>query len=373
MMTQSTSTLSYLSSRAPFALFSVGAIALLLTSASGAGATYEEPFEEQRDIAGERVTIEHSHGNIQIRGWDRDDLKITGKKVVRARDLETAENFANSMKVEISENRGEIEIKTIRPKQVKAWRINDQSIHYELFVPNNLPVEVDSEHGNVSITQFADGISVNGEHGNLDVEEIGNYVEVEHEHGNVSIAGIEGVLEVQTEHGNLDIQSITGTVEVEHEHGKADLAGIDGEVDAQIEHSNVEISDVNGPVSLEHEHGRVSLKNLHGDLEATKDHGSLVVEGVDGDVSVDVEHANTRIHATGAVASTYRIEAEHSDIRLILPHPDKVSYSLKTEHGRINTTLPINIAKGKDWQAATSQDGNPNVVVSADHGDISIE
>ena len=48
---------------------------------------------------------------------------------------------------------------------------------------------------------------------------------------------------------------------------------------------------------------------------------------------------------------------------------DQACYSLKMDHGRIKTVLPINIVKGKDWQAATSQHGSPNLVVSTDHGD----
>jgi hypothetical protein len=78
------------STRTLFALFSGGAIALFMAIASleaaiGSGTKFEETFELEKRISGERVEIKHSHGNIQIHGWDRSDLKITGTEVSRSK------------------------------------------------------------------------------------------------------------------------------------------------------------------------------------------------------------------------------------------------------------------------------------------------
>lgn len=366
------------SARTLFALFYGGVITLLMTSvplaaAFGSGAKFEEAFEVEREISGDRVTIKHSHGNIKVHGWDRPDLKLAGTKIVKALDSEKAESYAKSMEVKVTENRGDINIETVRPKGLKTWSIREHLIHYELFIPNNLLVELESEHGDVLLTHFRKGVSIEAEHGNLSVEEIENHLEVNHEHGNVSIAGVEGTLKIKAEHGNLEVQAVTGSLEMKHEHGNVALVGIDGEVDAKSEHGNVNATDINGALNLKHEHGRVVLKGIHGDLRVKKDHGTLAVEGIGGGVEIDVEHANTRIHTLDAISSRYQIEGEHSDIQLRLPHADQARYSLKTDHGRIKTALPITIVKGKDWQAATSQSGNPNLIVSTDHGDISIE
>lgn len=378
MTTHSISPQNFYFARRLFALIYSTAIVSFLISAPlaaafGSGKKFEEAFEMEREISGDRVTIKHSHGNVKVHGWDRPDLKISGTKIARALDGEKAEAFANSMEVRISENRGEIVIETIRPKGLKAWSIREHFIHYELFVPNHLQVDLDCEHGNVLLTEFREGVSVDAEHGSLSVENIGNYLEVVHEHGNVQIAGVEGTLEINVEHGKLDVQAVTGLLEVKHEHGSVVIAGIEGDIEAKLEHDKVDVSDVLGSLELKHEHGRVVLKAIHGPVSVKKEHGSLVIEGADGAVEVDVEHANTRIHANDAITSNYNIEGENSDIVLRLPHADQVRYSLKTNHGHINTKLPITIAKGKDWQAATSQLGNPNLVVSTDNGDISIE
>ncbi len=377
MTTHSISSRKYNSARPRFLLLSSTIVLFLastaLAAAFGSGTKFEEAFEMEKEISGDRVTIKHSHGNIKVHGWDRPGLKIAGTKIVRALDGEKAESFAKSMEVRITENRGEIMIETVRPKGLKTWSIREHLIHYELFIPSSLPVELDSEHGNVLLTQFREGVSVEAEHGGLSIEEIGNYLEVDHEHGNVSIAGVEGAMEIKAEHGNLDIQAVMGSLEVKHGHGKVVLDGIDGEVDAKFEHGKVDVTDVHGSLDLKHEHGRVSLKGIHGDLRVKKEHGTLAVEGVDGGVEIDVEHADTRIHASDAISSSYEIDGEHSDIRLLVPNANEASYALKTEHGRIHTDLPITISKGKDWQAATSQEGNPNIVISTEHGDISIE
>ncbi len=348
-------------------------ICLAASTASWADATYEEAFEFEREIAGERVEIKHEHGNIAIHGWDQPGLKISGEKIVRARNLETAENYAQSVNVEISQGGGEIRVETVRPKKSKAWQIRRDQVNYELYLPRALLVELESEHGSVMVTDFANGVSVEGEHGRLSVESIGEFVEVEHEHGDVSIAGIDGAVEVKTEHGKLNIQAVSGLLELEHEHGNATLDGIDGEVEAKVEHSGLTISDVRGSLDLKHEHGRVSLAGIQGNLRVNKDHGSLAVEGIEGGIDAKVEHANTRIHTAEGASAHYEIEGEHSNIKLVLARADEARYSLKADKGRIVTSLPINIVKGKDWQAATSQHGAPNVVVSTDHGDISIE
>ncbi|HIE25758.1 TPA: hypothetical protein EYP66_00555 [Candidatus Poribacteria bacterium] len=78
---------------------------------------YKEKFSEVFPVDDAiSVQIEHSHGNIEVRGWDEQELKLDGEKIVRAKTEELAREYANGMKVEITSKDDRIYVKTIRPE-----------------------------------------------------------------------------------------------------------------------------------------------------------------------------------------------------------------------------------------------------------------
>ncbi len=241
------------------------------------------------------IDISHSHGNIAVRGWDKNEVKIEGEKIVGAKDEETARMYAEQMKVEIESEDGRIIVRTIRPERERAWKIQKITINYELYAPNALEVTLENRHGNVRVEGFMGGLDLNSQHGQLEVAQIGGNASIEHQHGNVDVSQISGDASVSKQHGKLSIRSVDGELELSHEHGNVEVATIGKSADLHKRHGNLTVASVGGILRLDQQHGNVQLKTIEDNVEITKQHGKIDVETVNGNLSIDSQHTALRI------------------------------------------------------------------------------
>lgn len=295
-------------------------------------ATIEQDFSESMPTEAETgIDISHSHGNISVKGWDRDEVKIEGKKIVKAKDEETARMYAEQVKVEIKSEGDKIVVKTIRPKPEESWKIRQTTINYELYAPERLNVALESIHGDVLVENFTGKLDLGSRHGKLQIAQIGKDASVKHEHGDVNISHVGGNAWVSKRHGDISIESVGGELRLDHQHGNVDLDTIGKGADLTKQHGEVNVANVGGMLKIDHEHGRLRLKMIEGDVEIKKQHGEIDIETVNGNVSVHSEHGNLRVidiggnvHLTGAhgdahvenVSGVADISRQHSKVSL---------------------------------------------------------
>jgi len=195
----------------------------LVNIANPASEVFEQTFSQAMPTKNEAdIDISHSHGNITVKGWDEEEVKLEGKKIVKARDKETAQMYAEQMKVEIKSEGGRIIVRTIRPEPDRSWRIRQNTINYELYAPKRLNVSLKNEHGNVWVESFLGELDLNSRHGNLQVAQIGKDASIQHEHGHVEVSQVGGNASVDKRHGDLKIESVGGELKLNHEHGHDD-------------------------------------------------------------------------------------------------------------------------------------------------------
>lgn len=349
------------------------ALQRLFGSRNNSSERVEESFRDEMAVARNPIAIAHSHGDIHVRGWDRDVVKIEGRKVVRARDLATATEYLHSMKVEITSNGGTTRIETVRPPQKQEWRIREQSVHYDLWIPNSVPVQVESRHGAVDIENLLGSLRVKSEHGDLNLLEIDDEVTVEHEHGNLSLTGVGGEVKIRKRHGNCAIQAVAGALQLEHEHGAVEIEGIRGDTRIRKRHGNCEIKALHGKLEMEHQHGNVTLVGVQGGLRLKKAHGRVVANNLNGPVTIVSEHSNIDVTADDPISMPYHLETRHGNVDLSFPNADAVGYQLRTAHGHINAPDSVPITRKNHRESGVRESDNVTVEVAAEHGNITIK
>jgi hypothetical protein len=391
---------------------------------------FEQTFSQAMPTRDEiDIEISHSHGNITMKGWEKEEVVLEGQKIVRARDRETARLYAEQMKVEIKSKGDRIFVRTIRPEPDPAWQIRQITINYELYAPKRLNVTLKNEHGNVVIESFQGKLDTNSRHGNLQIAHIGKDASIQHEHGNVEVTEIGGDASVEKRHGVLTLKSVGGELKLTHEHGNVEVVQIGKRADLTKRHGSLNVVDVGGAVQLEHEHGNVHLKQIQDDVDTQKAHGNVEVEGVNGNFTLSSEHSNlnavgiagdvywrgahgnahienvsgaaniVRSHGNielhnvkGAVSvknahssvevissqpitQPYLLHTEHGNLRLAIPERSNVELLARTEHGRIHSNLPLSIMSGRHNAMAEGRinDGGTTIELSTRHGNIAVE
>jgi DUF4097 and DUF4098 domain-containing protein YvlB len=149
-----------------------------------------------------RISLDNINGNVEITGWDRNEVQIDAVK--KARDQQRLDEA----RIEVNAGTDSVEIKTHYPED--RTNNNPASVHYQLHVPRNARLD----------------------HINL----------------------VNGSLTAQKVSGEVIAKLVNGKVQVSDLAGRADLSTINGKIEANYASLNnvaeIKLKSVNGPIEL---------------------------------------------------------------------------------------------------------------------------
>ena len=224
----------------------IALVALGLTVPATAMA--ERFVEETRSLAADgSVRIENEFGDIEIAGWDRNEVRITGDLSDDVRELEIRE-AGNGLRIRVDYHD----------------RRSIDGADLDIMVPKGASVESHSVSGDID----AGGLE-------------GELVEMRTVSGDIEVGASAQRLNLNTVSGDIDFSGTASRVSVETVSGEIDLSGVGGEIEA---------STVSGDVNV---HGDAlasgEFEAVSGDVEITAsldDGGRLNVSSMSGDIDV---------------------------------------------------------------------------------------
>lgn len=226
---------------------------LLLLAAPPLAALASTPINETRPLDPDgKVEIANLKGSIQVRTWDKPQVRITGSL---GRGVE---------KLEIGAGGSELEIKVRYPRQAS-----------DASEPTDLVVDVPTL-ASLEIDGVAVGISVIGT--------AGRSLEIRSVSGDVTVAGAPRKADIESVSGDLELTLNSGDVEMNSVSGSVRLRGrLDGEIGAETVSGNITV-DSRGErlrqVSSSSVSGNSTLK------VGLAEGGSIKVESVSGNIKV---------------------------------------------------------------------------------------
>ena len=111
---------------------------------------YEEKFEKTESIARDgKVEVRNVSGDVEVKTWDRNEVKIDALKISKASTMEKAKEYAQKVKIEVFKENGILKIETKYPKpSIKGLSV---SIHYTLMIPSQAAIKGKSVSGDVTL------------------------------------------------------------------------------------------------------------------------------------------------------------------------------------------------------------------------------
>jgi DUF4097 and DUF4098 domain-containing protein YvlB len=253
-------------------------IALLMV---GTTALADEPVNRTLDAETDgTVTVENVAGSVEVRGWSRNQVEVTGTLGDRVEEL-------------VFERDGdEIIIEVKVPRRHSGGIASDLSIN----VPERSTIEVDTVSADIEVADVL---------GEQELESVSGDITTEAHAANIELGTVSGDIEVQGD--NQPIRSELTTVS-----GDIDADSLSGEIG--IEAVNGDVSAINGSFS------RARVETVNGDIVF---HAGLV-----GDGRLDVETINGTVDIDfgGDVSARFDIETFNGDIRNCFgPEPVRTS------------------------------------------------
>ena len=200
------------------------------------------------DATGE-VVISNVSGTVDVRGWDRNEVQVTGT-VGRGVD-----------RVDVDSSSGRTVVKVVLPHGSS----HDGSADIEVSVPRGSSVEVSAVSADVTSHGVLGTQRIKSVSGEVTADISGNESEVSSVSGDVTVRGDGKAI-------SLRVKSVSGSLDLTNTAGKVDVVTVSG--DARVHMGDT--SEVRG---------RTTSGNLEVSGKLTRD-GRVDVEGVSGDITL---------------------------------------------------------------------------------------
>jgi len=181
--------------------------------------TETEEFHQTYPLsAGGRIALQNINGPVQIKAWDREEVKVDAvKRAGNKHDLDEVE-------IKIQSDKNSLAIHTEYARHEHTWTRNDPgSVDYVLTVPRNSRLD-----------------DINLVNGDLAIEGVGGEVRASCVNGRLLVNGLSGRAELSTVNGNLEanFDRLSSPVEVSSVNAKV-LLTLPSDARADIEASTV--------------------------------------------------------------------------------------------------------------------------------------
>lgn len=269
---------------------------------------YEEKFEKTVSLAKDgEVSLNNISGRIEVKSWNKDQVKIDALKVSMASSLSKAKENAAKVEIVIDKDDNILRIKTKYAKKTFGKSTN-VSVNFNLWIPDQASVNIKSVSGGVSL------------------EEIG---------GTLKVDLVSGDIEVRKAAKGMDCKTVSGTLEVEDIAGDADLNTVSGKIFASRVRGSIDAETVSGGIELR----EISEAKV---VKAKVLSGSIVYQG--------------NINPDGR----YNLNSFSGTVEMIVPSDSSFEFEAKTFSGKIKTDFPITATgeiKGREIHGVVNEGG----------------
>ena len=172
---------------------------------------------------GARLTIDNYAGEVVIRVWDKDAVRVQARHNGRT-------------KVDIHADANIVTVGAATP--VKS----NGSIDYDIMAPAWMPLKIEGHYDFVTVEGVQSEISVTTVRGDIVLKNVGA----------VTAKTIEGAIEIDGARGKVALSSVNEDIKIAGVNGDLSADTTNGSITlARIESTNVEITTVNGDITYE--------------------------------------------------------------------------------------------------------------------------
>ena len=260
-------------------LIQIIALCALTPSAVWAGESLDQKWTVDTGV---RLSVENVAGQIEIQGWDRDEVHLTGRLGDSVEELK------------IDETSSELQITVV----IRDERDIDNTV-LKLKVPAGANVNANAVSANIEISGLDNekltGTSVSG---NVEVQAKSQWVSLESVSGNVGFSGQTARISAESVSGDIELSGLSGDVEATTVSGDMELeAGMMDRGKFETVSGDIRISaELSGS-------GRLNAESMSGDVVVSlpaSQSGLFKAQSFSGRISTDFGSVSSAKHGPGS-------------------------------------------------------------------------
>lgn len=267
---------------------------------------FEEKFEKTVALAKDgKVYLSNIAGDIDVKTWDRGEVKIDALKVSKHSSMDKAKEYAGLVKIEVTEEGGTLSIVTKYPKN--GPKNMSVSVDFNLMIPAGATADINSVSGDLTLTNIGGAAKAETVSGDVTLEKVAGTLKGKTVSGNVTVMGAAKGVYCKSVSGNVKVDDVVGDAELQTVSGTIEAGSVKGSITAENTSGDVKLIDVTDAKVIK-------AKTLSGDVDYVgviysdgsynfKSHSGDVLLTVPSDAAFDLE-AKT---FSGSIESDFEI------------------------------------------------------------------
>ena len=276
------------------------------------------------------VSISNHSGFINVVGWDKDKISVTG----------TLDDDAEKL---IFEQKGAQVLIKVEYPRMDNWRADGSKI--TVFMPKNIRMKSASISSDIHISNL---------------------------HGGVEVKTVSGDILAKNISQNVELSSISGNINSHNLSGKVSLAAVSGDINDSNSTGRLEIRSVSGEVDINSQAKEVFFNNVSGNSELNlAEVIELRIRTVSGDLQAKLTLAEKALlkasTVSGDLAFTFQkgVDADFSLKSSVGGDIDNNITQDKTEHAEYGPGAKLNFQTVNGSALVRVSTVNGNVAVSS--------
>jgi len=336
------------------------------------GEAFDYPVPEQIRPAGSSVIVlDHLRGNVRIAGAQTSEIKVGGRKTVRAYRQADADKADATTPVEILQQGGELIIRSNQERAASDVRV---SADLEITAPRDSIIRAAGRSGDYDVLNVR-GVDLKADSGTVRLQDIAGPVRVDVRRSRmVRAVNVKGDIEILGSGRDIELENVEGRVTVNGYYSgllrarklskpmvfqsgvtELRLESLPGQM--QMDLGDLSLEQVTGPVHLVAKSKDVTVKDFQGELRITVDRGDV--------------HVSPRRAPAGPVDITTR----NGDVTLSLPARAAFTLDASTGRGEVRNDYGPPLEAREEGAGGTlrgSAGKGPEIKLHTERGGITV-
>jgi DUF4097 and DUF4098 domain-containing protein YvlB len=319
-----------------------------------------------------RVVLDNIHGNLSLKGEDGGDVKVTGRKNIRAFDRSDAERANQQSQIRI-ERQGDLLV--VRAEEPSGLRMLSISTDLDITVPRSLNVEARGRTGDLTIEDIQGSVDVTNGRGDVRLNGIGKDVKIESSRsGLVRVSNLKGNLDLEGRGGDVQAEDIQGQVTINGDYsGTLEFRALAKPLHFQSSRSELRAEQIPGSITLDL--SELKMTDVVGPVRFQGQNRDVQATDVTNSLEMTLDRGDVQVTETKMSLPKMEMHLRNGDITLTLPERAAFELDGRTGQGEVENEFGGPLTVQSEGRAATIKGrtgAGPQLTLDTDRGTINL-
>jgi DUF4097 and DUF4098 domain-containing protein YvlB len=335
--------------------------------------TFDYPLDPVAQTAGAapRIVIENLRGSVRVIGSETNEVRVTGRKSIRAMSRADADTAHEKTPVDFTAAGSVVTLRTWHEKAEDA-RIRS---NIEITAPKGASVEVRGRDVDVDVADLEGTVDVVSDRAGVRLQNIGGKVRTDLR-GSDIIRGfdIRGDVELKGRGRDIELENVTGQVTINGSYsGETVLRRVAKPVRFDSSVTNIRFDGLPGEMRLSL--NNMSAQNVTGPVEVRTRSKDVELAEVAGSVKVETDRGDVAVRQSTGPKAPIQVEVRSGNIDLALPAGAAFTLDAETSRGAVVNDFNPDLKETESERGATLKGAlgaGPEIRLKTSRGEVSV-